>query len=148
MGFFGLALVIVGIALFVTSFNAARKLDRAAFERTNSAGVQEFASYDEALSNRLRTKRTGFAYAAGGLLIIAGALIAAAGFAGQSENDRARTLEQRQAGRAEALRQCEAGDGEACGLETYYRGCLENRQDDQCRYADQLQARRDREARG
>lgn len=142
MGIFGLVVLITGVALFVLSINEARRLERDKFNRTNPNGVEEYADYDEMMKVRMERRRAGWGYTLGGLMMLAGGIVTAAGFIGGGEVSREQTRQERVAAHEQALQDCMAGDGEACAVETYYRNCLEGGQMESCRNGDELNARR------
>lgn len=50
----GVALLLLAAVTFYYLFKIGRHFDRAAFERRNPAGIEEFSSYDEKEKTRLK----------------------------------------------------------------------------------------------
>jgi dolichol kinase len=50
----GVALLLLAAATYYYLFKIGRHFDRAAFERRNAAGIEEFSNYDEKEKTRLK----------------------------------------------------------------------------------------------
>lgn len=142
MGFVGLGLLIAGVALFATSINSARRLERDKFDRTNAAGVEGYSDYDEMMRVRMQRRRTGCSYTLGGLLILAGLILTAVGFIGGAEVSREQTTRARETAMRQAVADCQAGDVDACVASDYFRYCLQNDDRQACIYVDNYEAER------
>jgi dolichol kinase len=62
----GIFLLIVAIATYIVLFRIGRHFERAAFNRRNAAGLEQFGDYDEAERTRLKE--------AGGRVLMTGLL--------------------------------------------------------------------------
>jgi len=108
--FLGLAVLVLGVFLFVVSLRTVKAIDRDEFNRRTGGGALEYETYEDSLKARNRKSRNRLFGQFSVLVMIAGGVLAAGGPKIERMVRESRT-EQTQ---ADDMRRCADGDADAC----------------------------------